>query len=165
MIQRLGKHNIRIGETVDKLVETSVDIAKVVVKGGIVADTRTPAQRSRIMASVRQRNIVRRLLYNRGYRYRLHAKRLPGKPDIVFPGRKKVIFVHGCFWHGHGCAKGKAPRSRLDYWGPKLEMNRQRDTQAIADLDQMGWKSLIVWQCETKSHDTLAEKLWVYLES
>src|SRR5690348_10768683 len=97
-----------------------------------MADTRTPAQRSRIMASVQQRNtgpewIVRRLLHSNGHRYRLHSKKLPGKPDIVFGARKKAIFVHGCFWHGHDCAKGRSPKSRLDYWGPKLEANRRRD--------------------------------------
>lgn len=133
-----------------------------------MADTRSPAQRSRIMASVKQRNtgpewIVRRLLHAQGFRYRLHSKKLPGKPDIVFGRRKKVIFVHGCFWHGHDCPKGRAPKSRLEYWGPKLNANRHRDEQAVARLKQLGWESLIVWQCETKKPAFLSEKLWVFL--
>ena len=121
------------------------------------------------MASVGQRNtgpewIVRRLLHSRGYRYRLHSRKLPGKPDIVFGPRKKVIFVHGCFWHGHDCEKGRAPKSRLEYWGPKLEANRRRDEGAIAELKHLGWDSLVVWQCETKEPNALAEKLWVFLQ-
>jgi DNA mismatch endonuclease, patch repair protein len=135
-----------------------------------MADTRSPAQRSRIMASVRQRNTgpewaIRRLLHSRGYRYRLHAKHLPGKPDIVFPRWRKAIFVHGCFWHGHDCSKGRAPKSRLEYWGPKLVANRRRDERVIAELAELGWKVLIVWQCETKDVETLLEKLWVFLQS
>jgi DNA mismatch endonuclease (patch repair protein) len=134
-----------------------------------VADTRTPKQRSRIMASVGQRNTgpewaVRRLLHSGGYRYRLHAKHLPGKPDIVFPVRKKAIFVHGCFWHGHDCPKGRPPKSREEYWGPKLQTNRERDERAIAELRKLGWQSLVVWQCETKEPEALSEKLWVFLK-
>jgi DNA mismatch endonuclease, patch repair protein len=133
-----------------------------------MADTRTPAQRSRIMASVQQRNtgpewLVRRMLHAQGLRYRLHSKKLPGKPDIVFGSRKKVIFVHGCFWHGHDCPKGKAPKSRMEYWGPKLRANRRRDDEAVAQLSELGWDSLIVWQCETKDPEALSEKLWVFL--
>jgi DNA mismatch endonuclease (patch repair protein) len=133
-----------------------------------MADTRTREQRSRIMASVGQRNtgpewIVRRLLHGEGFRYRLHSKKLPGKPDIVFPARRKVIFVHGCFWHGHDCTKGRAPKSRLDYWAPKLDANRRRDELVVRKLSELGWQTLIVWQCETKEPATLLEKLWVFL--
>lgn len=122
------------------------------------------------MASVGQRNtgpewVVRRLLHAHGFRYRLHARRLPGKPDIVFPARKKAIFVHGCFWHGHDCQKGKAPKSRHDYWLPKLEANRRRDEQTLKQLGELGWKSLVVWQCETKDPRSLLEKLWVFLQT
>jgi DNA mismatch endonuclease, patch repair protein len=133
-----------------------------------MADTRTPAQRSRIMASVSQRNTgpewsVRRLLHSHGFRYRLHDKRLPGNPDIVFPGRKKAIFVHGCFWHGHDCPKGRAPKSRPEYWNPKLATNRKRDQLALDGLVELGWEHLVVWQCETKDMKALAQKLWVFL--
>lgn len=81
---------------------------------------------------------VRRLLFSLEYRYRLHRKDLPGKPDIVFPGRKKAIFVHGCFWHAHGCPKGQPPKSNLEYWGPKLEANVKRDEEKIAELESLG---------------------------
>src|SRR5688572_30505979 len=116
-----------------------------------MADTRTPAQRSRIMASVRTRDTgpemaVRKILHGLGLRYRLHARELPGQPDIVFRPRKLAIFVHGCFWHGHGCAKGKAPKSRLDYWVPKLAANAARDAANVRDLEQAGWRVLTVWQ-------------------
>ena len=121
------------------------------------------------MSLIGQRNTgpewaVRRLLYSHGYRYRLHAKDLPGKPDIVFRGRKKAIFVHGCFWHGHDCAKGRAPKSRLGYWGPKLKSNMERDQHVRSELERLGWQSLVVWQCETASRDALLQKLWVFLD-
>jgi DNA mismatch endonuclease, patch repair protein len=108
---------------------------------------------------------VRRFLHRLGYRYRLRPRNLPGKPDIVFPSRKKAIFVHGCFWHCHGCRIGRPPKSRLDYWLPKLEANRARDDTKAAQLMAMGWSVLIVWQCETKDHDTLREKLLAFLGS
>lgn len=121
-------------------------------------DTRTPEQRRRIMQAVGTKDtkpemIVRRALYAMGYRYRLHLKDLPGKPDIVFPGRKKAIFVHGCFWHWHGCPKGQLPKSRLDYWKPKLEANVARDRAKIEELKKGGWRVLVVWQCETRDTD------------
>jgi DNA mismatch endonuclease (patch repair protein) len=120
------------------------------------------------MASVAQRNtgpewLVRRLLHSHGFRYRLHAKKLPGKPDIVFPSRQKAIFVHGCFWHGHNCPKGRAPKSRLEYWKPKLQANRERDERVVAELHELGWETLVVWQCQTKEAQVLLEKLWVFL--
>jgi DNA mismatch endonuclease, patch repair protein len=120
------------------------------------------------MASVKTANTgpewtVRRLLHGSGYRYRLHVKTLPGKPDITFPGRRKAIFVHGCFWHAHGCAKGRAPKSRLDYWEPKLEANRARDGRNVAELRSLGWETLTVWQCETKEPDTLLRRLKDFL--
>lgn len=103
--------------------------------------------------------VVRRLLYSRGYRYRLHPKTLPGRPDIVMPGRKVAIFVHGCFWHSHACTKGNAPKSRLDYWGPKLEANRIRDAKKAQELEALGWRVITIWQCETKDEAALAAKL------
>ena len=109
---------------------------------------------------------VRRLLHGMGYRYRLHARDLPGRPDIVFPRKRKAIFVHGCFWHAHGCPIGQPPKSRQDYWLPKLDRNRERDIEKEAALAALGWKVLTVWQCETRDNDELAsaaERLQEYL--
>ena len=102
---------------------------------------------------------VRRLLHAAGLRYRLHAKELPGKPDIVFRGRKKAIFVHGCFWHSHGCDKGRAPKSKQDYWLPKLEANRERDSRNVKALTSLGWSTLTIWACELKDIDLLRKNL------
>lgn len=108
--------------------------------------------------------IVRRLVHAVGYRFRLHDKRLPGHPDIVLPRHRKVILVHGCFWHRHDCPDGrKLPRSKPEYWGPKLERNRQRDNVNIARLREMGWDALVVWECETRVHTAVAEKLRGFL--
>ncbi|MGE3508448.1 MAG: very short patch repair endonuclease [Vicinamibacterales bacterium] len=106
---------------------------------------------------------VRRLLHALGYRFRLHRKDLPGRPDIVFPSRRKAIFVHGCFWHGHLCSKGRLPKSRLDYWGPKIARNRQRDAQAAEKLRQAGWSSFAVWQCELREQASLSRRLIQFL--
>jgi DNA mismatch endonuclease, patch repair protein len=135
-----------------------------------MADTRTPEQRRRIMQSVKTRDtgpevIVRRVLFGLGYRYRLNAKNLPGRPDIVFRGRMKAIFVHGCFWHAHGCRKGRAPKSRLDYWKPKLKTNKARDAAQVRALKKLGWSVLTVWQCETIDADVLAARLVDFLEA
>ena len=108
--------------------------------------------------------LVRRLLHRLGYRFRLHRKNLPGRPDIVLPKYRKVILVHGCFWHSHGCAKGQPPKSRQDYWLPKLEANVNRDRDKIAQLEQLGWSVLVVWQCETKDVDGLARKLQAFVD-
>jgi DNA mismatch endonuclease (patch repair protein) len=109
--------------------------------------------------------VVRRLLYRLGYRYRLHNKKLPGRPDIVFLGRSKVIFVHGCFWHGHGCQKGQAPKSRLEYWLPKIESNRTRDSLKTDELKQMGFSVLTIWQCELLEAAELQNKLINFLKA
>jgi len=94
---------------------------------------------------------VRSLVHKLGYRFRLHRKDLPGKPDLVFPSRHKVIFVHGCFWHSHqGCKAAHVPKTNLDYWLPKLQRNQARDARNIAALSADGWKSLIIWECELK---------------
>lgn len=93
---------------------------------------------------------VRRLVHGLGYRYRVHCRTLPGTPDLVFKGRRKVIFVHGCFWHGHGCSKGRAPKSRLEYWNAKLTLNRERDLRSEQELAKQGWEVLTIWQCQTK---------------
>lgn len=129
-----------------------------------MVDTRSPAQRSKIMKSVGTRNtgpeiVVRKVLHALGYRFRLYRNDLPARPDIVLPGRRKVVLVHGCFWHGHGCAKGRLPKSRLDYWRPKIAENKKRDRRNVGKLRSLGWKVLVVWQCETKSPEKLRSKL------
>lgn len=134
-----------------------------------MADTRTAEQRRKIMQAVQGKDtgpewVVRRLLHGEGYRYRLHDRRLPGRPDIVFPGRRKTIFVHGCFWHGHDCAKGRLPKTRLDYWAPKIEANRERDARKRADLEALGWTVCVIWQCEIKEMEALKQRLWTFLE-
>ncbi len=127
-------------------------------------DTRTPEQRRRIMQAVKSENtkpelVVRRLLHGMGYRYRLHRKDLPGRPDIALISRRRAIFVHGCFWHGHDCRKGRLPKSRLDYWEPKLERNKKRDEEKVKMLESLGWSVLIVWQCETVDLDAISSRL------
>ncbi|WP_339162499.1 very short patch repair endonuclease [Methylobacterium bullatum] len=131
-------------------------------------DTRTPEQRRRIMQSVGQKDTkpevaLRQGLHRLGYRFRLHRKDLPGRPDLVFPSRKKVVFVHGCFWHGHGCAKGRLPKSRPEFWVPKIEGNKARDARAIERLTKMGWETHIVWQCDMKNSERVAEELATFL--
>ncbi|WP_273429313.1 DNA mismatch endonuclease Vsr [Marinobacter sp.] len=135
-----------------------------------MTDTVNKQTRSKIMSSVKTKDtgpemVVRRLLHRSGYRYRLHAKDLPGRPDLVFRSRKKVIFVHGCFWHGHEkCRFGNPPKSRLDYWLPKLQANRARDERTIRSLREQGWDVMIVWQCEVKETADLLERLVNFLE-
>lgn len=98
--------------------------------------------------------IVRRALHAKGYRYTLHDRRLPGSPDLSFPKRRKAIFVHGCFWHGHRCRGGRLPKSKLDYWKPKIAANKARDRKRVKELAKLGWRSLVVWQCELKEIQT-----------
>ena len=134
-----------------------------------MADTRTPEQRRRIMQAVGAKDtkpelIVRRMLFGMGYRYRLHVKKLPGSPDIVFPRRRKALFVHGCFWHGHGCKIGKLPKSKLDYWQPKIAQNRERDCTKASQLEAMGWSVGVIWQCEVRNGAELSRLLTEFLE-
>lgn len=107
--------------------------------------------------------VVRRLVYSLGYRYRLHAKELPGSPDLVFKGRKKAIFVHGCFWHRHRCRRGKMPSTRTDFWVPKLEGNRSRDVKTQKMLRKLGWRYLVVWECELKNLDRVSVRILGFL--
>lgn len=107
------------------------------------------------MAGIKGKNtkpemIIRKALFARGYRYRLHDKKLPGKPDIVFPGRKAVIFIHGCFWHGHGCHLFKKPSSNVDFWEAKIERNRIVDSRSVEALLTRGWRILTIWECAIK---------------
>lgn len=109
---------------------------------------------------------VRRLVHGMGYRYRLHRTTLPGKPDLVFGPRKKVIFVHGCFWHQHArkeCLDGKLPKSNTNYWTPKLKRNIERDAANLESLKEMGWSTLVIWECECKSVDMLAPRIRAFL--
>jgi DNA mismatch endonuclease (patch repair protein) len=110
--------------------------------------------------------IVRRLVHAMGCRYRLHQSKLPGSPDMVLSRHRKVILVHGCFWHRHSCADGrKLPRSKPEYWGPKLERNRRRDEVSVALLRELGWGVLIVWECETRDAKQLGKTLARFLGS
>lgn len=133
-------------------------------------DSLTPEERSQRMALVRSIDtkpemIVRRLVHGMGYRYRLHCGNLPGKPDLVFPARHAVIFVHGCFWHRHqGCALARLPKSRVEFWTEKLEGNRKRDARKIEALEATGWRVFIVWECELKNKEQLVERIRQFLE-
>lgn len=133
-----------------------------------MADTRTPEQRRRIMQAVGTRDTgpelaLRRMLHRMGYRYRLHARELPGRADLYFPGRRKAIFVHGCFWHGHTCRKGRLPRSRLEYWAPKIAQNKRRDRANGKALKDLGIETLVVWQCQLRDCDRLKSVLVLFL--
>lgn len=127
-------------------------------------------QRSAVMRAVKSRNTdaemqVRRLLRRTGFRYRLHCKELPGKPDIVFLGRRKVIFVHGCFWHQHpGCKRSLRPSSNTDYWQNKLNRNVERDAHNIIAIKAKGWEVLVVWECNIRDKDALLCELTEFLK-
>lgn len=133
-------------------------------------DTITRERRSEIMSRVRNVGMrpemtVRRLVYGLGYRYRLHGRKLPGRPDLVFTGRRKVIFVHGCFWHRHpGCRLARTPKSRVDFWNAKLDGNRKRDLFKQYELRQLGWRVLIVWECQLKDLESVRERVTCFLE-
>jgi DNA mismatch endonuclease (patch repair protein) len=137
-----------------------------------VADIVDAETRSRMMSGIRGKNTkpemtVRRALHAMGYRYRLHARELPGKPDIVFRGRRLAIFVHGCFWHRHtdpSCKLARMPKSRPEFWEPKLEGNRARDEANVAALKAMGWNVLIVWECQIKNLEPLKNLLQHFIE-
>ncbi|WP_193097423.1 very short patch repair endonuclease [Burkholderia sp. Z1] len=126
------------------------------------------AKRSAIMRAVGSKNTgielqLRRALHALGYRYRLHVKRLPGSPDLVFPSRRKIVFVHGCFWHGHGCRLGRLPKSNVDFWSQKVVRNQARDASVINLLEQSDWSVLVVWQCEFRDFDSLVERVVAFL--
>lgn len=134
-------------------------------------DTVSASQRSAIMSRVHSRDtkpevFVRRIVYAMGYRYRLHAVDLPGKPDLVFRSRRKVIFIHGCFWHRHsGCAHARLPKSRLEFWVPKLEANRRRDMKNEHSLQAANWGVLIIWECELGETKKLEYKIKEFLDA
>lgn len=136
-----------------------------------MVDTLSPAERSERMSRVRGADtkpemLVRRMVHGMGYRYRLHRKDLPGSPDLVFPSKRKVIFVHGCYWHRHpdpGCPLARLPKSRLDFWLPKLEGNRKRDERNQEKLENMGWGIMIVWECQLKDKAALERRIKGFL--
>lgn len=135
-------------------------------------DSLSPAERSARMAQVRSKNtgpemVVRQLVYRLGYRYRLHGPKLPGRPDLVFKSKRRVLFVHGCFWHRHpkpGCPLARLPKSRQDFWIKKLEGNRARDESAVAALEADEWRVLTLWECELKDEAALAQKVLAFLD-
>ncbi len=132
-------------------------------------DSLSSERRSANMARIRSKDtkpemLIRRMLHGLGYRYRLHRRDLPGAPDLVFPSRKKVIFVHGCFWHQHkGCFDGRMPKSRTDYWQPKLLRNVERDRCNISKLRRSGWEVMKLWECDVLKDESLQERLIDFL--
>ena len=122
------------------------------------------------MKRVKQRDtapelIVRKILFAAGYRYRVHRRDLPGSPDIVFPGRRKVIFVNGCFWHGHqNCSRASLPKTRFQYWKDRILKNRERDARSIAALEKLGWAVDTIWECQTRDMASLEERLARFLD-
>lgn len=127
-------------------------------------------ERSRIMRAVKSRDTapemtVRRLVYSMGYRYRLHRKDLPGKPDLAFKSRRKVIFIHGCFWHGHDCKRGaRVPKNNREYWETKIARNRERDRQHNEDLKREGWRVFVIWECQIREPEAVAERIKSFLD-
>jgi len=133
-----------------------------------MADNRSPESRSALMSRIGGKDtapelVVRRLLHALGYRFRLYRRDLPGTPDIVFPSRQKAIFVNGCFWHAHGCRMGRPPKSRPEFWLPKLERNRAKDARNRRALRNLGWGVLTVWQCQTRLPSGLEKRLVSFL--
>ena len=137
-----------------------------------MADIFDKEKRSEIMSKISGKNtkpelIIRKALFAEGYRYRLHRKDLPGNPDMVFPSRKKVIFINGCFWHGHNCKKAALPETHREFWEKKLNGNKERDKRNLVKLKAMGWKNLVIWQCQIKKSTlkTQIDKIKAFLES
>jgi DNA mismatch endonuclease (patch repair protein) len=138
----------------------------------IVMDTISPERRSENMRRIRGKDtkpelIVRRALFAMGYRYRLYGAKLPGKPDLVFAKQRKVIFVHGCFWHNHSqirCKIARFPKSNSEYWAEKFRRNVERDAARCAELRKMGWKVLVIWECQTESIQRQLRRIRGFLE-
>ena len=136
-----------------------------------MADVLTPKQRSKNMAAIRNKNtkpemVVRRAVHRLGYRYVLHERKLPGHPDLVFPSRKKAMFIHGCFWHLHTCRYGLVvPATNAEFWKNKRGGNAARDARNIVALRKLGWKVLVVWECELQNLDVLAARVQRFLKT
>lgn len=129
-----------------------------------MTDIYSKNKRSKIMSKISSKEtkyeiLVRKFLFKKGFRYRKNDKRLPGKPDIVLPKYKTVIFIHGCFWHGHHCKAGKLPETNKDFWENKINSNIERDKNDQLILGKLGWKILIIWQCELENKKMITEKL------
>ncbi|WP_052500487.1 very short patch repair endonuclease [Arthrobacter sp. SPG23] len=135
-----------------------------------MADFMSPERRSAHMAKIRSKNtkpeiMLRRMLHRDGLRYRLHDRRLPGKPDLVFAGRRKVIFVNGCFWHGHDCPVGsRLPKSNTEFWADKRLRNQERDAKQRIQLVDQGWGYLDIWECEVLADEDLVSHVRLFLE-
>ena len=135
-----------------------------------MSDVVSPEKRSRMMSGIKGRNtkpeiIVRKALYRRGFRYRLHGKHLPGKPDLVFGRYNTVLFINGCFWHGHDCRLFKWPKSNVDFWKEKFEGNRRRDEKNVAQLQGDGWHVIIIWECAIRrKNDAERQRLFDRIE-
>lgn len=135
-----------------------------------MADRISPEARSRLMTRVKRSDtkpelVVRKLMHARGWRYRLHVKGMPGTPDMVFPSRRAVLFVNGCFWHGHTCRLGRLPSSRPEFWGPKIQANRERDGRKITQLVSEGWRVMTVWQCSLNKPEVVLPQIEGFLRS
>jgi len=134
-----------------------------------MTDVLTQEQRAYCMSRIRGKDtkpelVVRRLVFAMGYRYRLHVRKLPGCPDLVFPRFRKVIFVHGCFWHRHDCSYGRPfPATRPEFWRRKFAATVQHDEAVLREVAELGWETLVVWECKTRSPDTLVDTLAAYL--
>lgn len=135
----------------------------------VIKEKRPAMTRSQVMARVKSKNtrpelLVRKLAHGAGYRYRLHVRALPGSPDLVFGPRRKTIFVHGCFWHGHACRLGdRPPKSRQEFWGPKIARNVERDAESLSRLSALGWESLVIWECELADLDAVGARITGFL--
>lgn len=134
-------------------------------------DTLSPTERSERMGRVRSTDTkpeltVRRLVHSLGFRYRLHDRKLPGTPDLVFSSRRKILFVHGCFWHRHGprCPLTRLPKSKLEFWLRKLEQNHTRDEKNIKRLRADGWRVMVVWECELSNLEAVTRRIITFLE-
>lgn len=137
-----------------------------------MVDRISPDNRSRLMSRIRSRDTgpeltVRRIVHRMGYRFRVNRPDLPARPDLVFPSRRKVIFVHGCFWHWHSdpnCRDGHIPNSRRSYWVPKLAATRERDSRKQAELEALGWTSLVIWECEIRNSEQINSTIRMFLD-
>ena len=133
-----------------------------------MTDILTPAERSALMGRIQAKDtkpeiFVRRALHALGYRFRTHVRSLPGRPDIVFSKRRKAVFVHGCFWHRHGCSKTYTPKSRKKFWQDKFSANMERDRRVQDLLARDGWKLFVAWECEIETDETIVDRLVAFL--
>ncbi|MDQ8698169.1 very short patch repair endonuclease [Hyphomicrobium sp. LHD-15] len=149
----------------------AISVRPVSPQGGSVQDVDrlTKGQRSELMSRIRGKDtrpelLVRRLAHSLGYRYRLHGSKLPGRPDLVFASRRKIILVHGCFWHGHTCKRGAPPATNRGFWTAKLKRNQARDLRNIRSLRQDGWRVLVLWECDMADPAKLRRRLRTFLD-